>query len=507
MKRRLLCHFFYLIPFFVRAATEQCTPIIWHPSGVVDIARTLYNCSDNMPSALSPNSYNTGNYISVNSSINLNNLVSISEIDGSATLDFYWRMLWVDERWDISDLWSNVPVGLSGEGIELVNMIQNSNSALNIWMPDLFLQDATQMEVLSETVKLRPNGVIYWSRHVVATLAQTTFDYSKYPLDDQHVEIRYYSYSMTTTFLRQFLRNPAVTYIVENSEINFGMNSVWSHEVNDYEAYVYAADQSQGSLKRYFDVVVVKMHVIRRSDGILIRLALPILILMVLGGLTFWAAPDARVDSTMTILLAISALYIVVFSSIPMIGYLTTFDKFTVVMFFLLTTCAAIHQGVNRVIHKAGSWPLRQFLVRAVEFGGRLIIIPFSVIYFGTMFSNDFISKSTTAAVLAVLLVLLSILTIREIGGLKKTYIAAMMDIKTKADNPSSARLSKIEEVLFSLYFRFSHEQYKRRNTSRKSGSAVEMMSTGDKGGEINSKIISSTSNAIVESRDSDDET
>ena len=35
-------------------------------------------------------------------------------------------------------------------------------------------------------------------------------------------------------------------------------------------------------------------------------------------------------DSTITILLAISALYIVIFQSIPMLGYLTAFDDFII---------------------------------------------------------------------------------------------------------------------------------------------------------------------------------
>ena len=37
-------------------------------------------------------------------------------------------------------------------------------------------------------------------------------------------------------------------------------------------------------------------------------------------------------DSTITLLLAISALYIVVFSSIPMLGYLTDFDEYIILV-------------------------------------------------------------------------------------------------------------------------------------------------------------------------------
>jgi hypothetical protein len=66
----------------------------------------------------------------------------------------------------------------------------------------------------------------------------------------------------------------------------------------------------------------------RISSGIVIRLVLPITLLLILSGLTFWAPYENRVDSTVTILLAVSALYIVILSNIPLIGYLTKVDSF-----------------------------------------------------------------------------------------------------------------------------------------------------------------------------------
>lgn len=49
-------------------------------------------------------------------------------------------------------------------------------------------------------------------------------------------------------------------------------------------------------------------------------------------GLTFWGDSSSRVDSTITIMLSVSALYIVIFSSIPMLGYLTKFDRYIIVV-------------------------------------------------------------------------------------------------------------------------------------------------------------------------------
>jgi hypothetical protein len=39
--------------------------------------------------------------------------------------------------------------------------------------------------------------------------------------------------------------------------------------------------------------------------------------------LTFWANLDDRINMTMTILLSVSALYVVILGNIPLLGYLT----------------------------------------------------------------------------------------------------------------------------------------------------------------------------------------
>ena len=72
------------------------------------------------------------------------------------------------------------------------------------------------------------------------------------------------------------------------------------------------------------------MDLQRASFGVVYRLALPVLLLLLLVGLTFWGSPESRIDTTITILLAVSALYIVIFSSVPMLGYLTTFDSYII---------------------------------------------------------------------------------------------------------------------------------------------------------------------------------
>ena len=50
--------------------------------------------------------------------------------------------------------------------------------------------------------------------------------------------------------------------------------------------------------------------------------------LLLLSALTFWLSYENRVDTTITLLLSVSALYIVILGNIPMVGYLTNVDTF-----------------------------------------------------------------------------------------------------------------------------------------------------------------------------------
>jgi len=77
-----------------------------------------------------------------------------------------------------------------------------------------------------------------------------------------------------------------------------------------------------------YSQLLLTLEVQRESSGITYRLAFPIMLLLLLVGLSFWSESGARVDTTITILLAVSALYIVIFSSIPMLAYLTRFDYY-----------------------------------------------------------------------------------------------------------------------------------------------------------------------------------
>ena len=104
-----------------------------------DIVESLYDCVDHITDALQPPSYlNNAGVLTVYVAYAINNLMSVSELDSTVTLDFYWRLYWMDERLNIPSLWEAVNKTSAGSGLiqvgaEVKELIRNDDRPLNIW--------------------------------------------------------------------------------------------------------------------------------------------------------------------------------------------------------------------------------------------------------------------------------------------------------------------------------------------------------------------------------------
>jgi hypothetical protein len=114
----------------------------------------------------------------------INNLMSVAEVDMTATIDFFFRLYWVDQRFNLPQLWEALAAdkpAIVADGIELRDMIRDLNSPLKVWLPNIYLTNGKDMQFLAETIRVRPGGMMFWSRHTVATLQQPRFGgYSAY---------------------------------------------------------------------------------------------------------------------------------------------------------------------------------------------------------------------------------------------------------------------------------------------------------------------------------------
>ncbi len=102
----------------------------------------------------------------------------------------------------------------------------------------------------------------------------------------------------------------------------FASNQIWSYK--SATASTYTSQGASSGTSIWFGEIYME----RKGSGIVIRLVLPLFLLLLLSAVTFWMTTEKRVDVTITIMLSVSALYIVILGNIPLVGYLTKLDKF-----------------------------------------------------------------------------------------------------------------------------------------------------------------------------------
>ena len=242
----------------------------------------------------------------------------IDAVAGTVSLDFYLRLIWRDNRFSMPLFWEKMSPQARSAGIEITLLLFTGD--VSMWRPDVRFHDATQLEYLVETIRINSTNDIFWSRHTVGTFMQPKFEFEDYPSDSQVVHIRFGSYAFNQNYMKMVFAEPALTLNQNYDKTNtFENNAVWSYVGSTYQTYVSGSN---------FLNAIYHIHVKRQGSGIVVRLILPIALLTILGGLTFWANYENRVDSTITLILAVSALYIVILANIPLLGYLTAIDKY-----------------------------------------------------------------------------------------------------------------------------------------------------------------------------------
>lgn len=163
----------------------------------------------------------------------------------------------------------------------------------------------------------------------------------------------------------------------------------------------------------------------------------------------FWAAVgQGRVDATITILLAISALYILVFNNVPMVGYLTTFDSFSLTMFILMFLCAFCHAAMAKFMTKYQDHPARVLVCRIIDAIARIILPLFIIAFYFSRFPTAY--GATSLGVVYTFVAVFGALVIpREAYEIYHVYILTMALILEKINNLEE---SSLEAYLYNFH-------------------------------------------------------
>ena len=380
----------------------QCTDIIYGLNGSIDFRHMLYNCSSNINLPMTvPSMYNNGTAGQFSPTIvrvqyQLLDLVSVDDLTNVIVLDVIFRLKWTDPRWNLpSEIYDGLNPHLVNDGLDITGYVRDSTN-LDLWLPNILFWNTVDEELTVELVKMYPSTIgttFYWARQLLLTISQT-MSYSKYPLDSQVFLIQMQSYVDSSYFV---VFEPLLTAgqgpVVYNSlcinggnkcEPSFFRNNLWNYLDWNY-TISYSLQPSSSNPARTFSLMTVSLFFSRQYLGFVYRLGVPILLFLLIVGFSFWAELEERVDIGLQILLITVALYIVVGSSIPFVGYLTRMDTFVVTIFIALSVLTGIHFLTLIAHRKQEIYPLSYFLKETVVMLCRTFWMPllwhFIVVY------------------------------------------------------------------------------------------------------------------------------
>jgi hypothetical protein len=95
-------------------------------------------------------------------------------------MDLFLRLQWQDERLKFN-------YNLGNESVRI--------DSSHVWTPDIyFYNKAGNTEVMDQTLKISPNGSVFWSRHFIAKFT-TIFKLEDFPFDTQKLIFKLVSFS------------------------------------------------------------------------------------------------------------------------------------------------------------------------------------------------------------------------------------------------------------------------------------------------------------------------
>ena len=414
-----------------------CAEPSFTKSGDLDIVKILYECQDNIPGSNSPPSFfpsYNGSYdpVEVYTGLMINNFIGVDDLKATISMDFYWRLKWVDPRLNMPDIWQYMNPEMELEGLEITNYIRDIRTPLLYWLPDIAFYQSIDIQVIAELIKLYSDGTVYWSRHVVVTFVEPAISFQRYPLDKQNFSIVMQSYAFDVKFLN-LLQYPSP--VIFNGDTQEGLNYVQENQLWSYSDYsCYTVVEVLGSPlnpNRSYATTYLNLAFERQSLGILYRLALPITIFMSVVGLSFLGSVEQRLEVTLEILLVTAALYIVIGQAIPFVGYLTLMDEFIIVVFASLSFAIGVHFATLLLDNSAASLPMNYFFSALVEFMFRLVWIPLTLVIFVRIFD---IHLQPVLITLYVVCVLSFLFSMKRVKSLRRALYYSVLQVFVKKE-------------------------------------------------------------------------
>ena len=304
--------------------------------------------------------------LQVSGSINLRNILDISETRQQISLETTLRFYWKDSR--------VTPVEEYLHGEDSIGRYLNLHprTAAKLWIPDIFLDQAISLRkpaYYTETASLRVynDSTVRFSSRMNYDLA-CAMNFHKFPLDQQVCRVRFESFSYSSTQLQLQWRNKSDSQI--NKDIHL-------------DQFIFSVDLSDTYQTEDYDIaypgLVMKITLTRVLGYHLIQTFIPSALFVILSWLSLFlprASVPGRVGMGMTTILTLTSMFNGVRQYVPKVSYVSYLDIW-MLMCLIFVSCSMFEFVFVIFLDKLG----REKLSHKTEKACRVVFPTFFIIF------------------------------------------------------------------------------------------------------------------------------
>lgn len=143
-------YYSYKYPLCIRNESD-----LVYVNDAISASQIMTNCITNIPDPYNIPTFYNGSFIegmTIFSNIQINNLHEVDAVSGTVTIDFYLRLYWRDNRFNMPLFWEKLDQQAQGYGVEITKLIDLGGTP--IWLPDLHFHDAASLDVIIDVSSL-----------------------------------------------------------------------------------------------------------------------------------------------------------------------------------------------------------------------------------------------------------------------------------------------------------------------------------------------------------------
>ncbi|CAJ0959819.1 unnamed protein product, partial [Mesorhabditis belari] len=258
-----------------------------------------------------------GEAVTVNISVLISNIRSVSEINMDYSLEIFFRESWKDPR---------LQFGVDDFNKTMISL--HESYADFLWRPDTFVPNAINSKTPRDDsfthrslYRLKDDGTVITSRRI-SLVAECSLDLTRYPFDKQLCKLGLESYGYTAdqiTYSWAVDKNPLEMYPIRLPDF----------EIEKAYATKRVVDYSTGSYTRLYACFVFS----RSAGYCYLQLIVPSVAIVVTAWLSLWRESESSFEDMITILMSIIFLLYSYNSVMPRVSYIKAMDIYLGVCF------------------------------------------------------------------------------------------------------------------------------------------------------------------------------